>query len=166
MCVCVCVCVQSNHTSSTMDRDSGVNGHAHCSLLGHEHFRLQHAYGYTFMIITTSLLDRETFPEYNLTAIATDQGTPPLKTILPFSIQLSDVNDNPPEFTKSLYEVWIEENNLPGVCLTIVQAYDSDVGQNAEITYSVLNIQSNSQILSSNLVSIDPLLGSLYTAMS
>ncbi|XP_031434142.1 protocadherin-8-like [Clupea harengus] len=151
---------------STMDRDSGVNGHAHCSLLGHEHFRLQHAYGYTFMIITTSLLDRETFPEYNLTAIATDQGTPPLKTILPFSIQLSDVNDNPPEFTKSLYEVWIEENNLPGVCLTIVQAYDSDVGQNAEITYSVLNIQSNSQILSSNLVSIDPLLGSLYTAMS
>ncbi|XP_048094410.1 protocadherin-8-like [Alosa alosa] len=151
---------------STMDRDSGVNGHVHCNLLGHQHFRLQHAYEHTFMIVTTSFLDRETLPEYNLTAVATDHGTPPLTTIMTFSIQLRDVNDNPPEFTKSLYEVWIEENNLPGAFLCIVQAYDSDVGQNADITYSILNIKSNSQIISSNLVLIDPLLGSLHSATS
>ncbi|XP_076118917.1 protocadherin-18-like [Alosa pseudoharengus] len=105
---------------STMDRDSGVNGHVHCNLLGHQHFRLQHAYEHTFMIVTTSFLDRETLPEYNLTAVATDHGTPPLTTIMTFSIQLRDVNDNPPEFTKSLYEVWIEENNLPGAFLFAV----------------------------------------------
>lgn len=151
---------------STMDRDSGANGQAHCNLLGHMHFRLQHAYGHTFMIVTTSSLDRETLPEYNLTAIATDHGTPPMKTTMMFSIRLSDVNDNPPEFTKSLYEVWIEENNPPGEFLCIVTAYDSDDGENADITYSIVNIKSNSQIISSNLVTIDPLLGTLHSAMS
>ncbi|KAL3969922.1 wingless-type MMTV integration site family, member 5 [Sarotherodon galilaeus] len=87
---------------STSDRDSGSNGYVRVSLLEHEHFTLQQAYGDTFMIVTTTILDREKIPEYNLTVVAEDLGSPPFKTIRQYTIRVTDENDNPPLF-RSLY---------------------------------------------------------------
>ncbi|XP_061580429.1 protocadherin-8 [Cololabis saira] len=151
---------------STADRDSGSNGYVRVSLLGHEHFTLQQAYGDTFMIVTTNTLDREKAPEYNLTVVAEDLGNPPFKTVRQYTISVTDENDNPPLFSKSLYEVSVLENNIPGSYVTTVVARDPDAGKNAQVSYKLIDseVPGGSQL--STYVSIDSLSGSLYSLRS
>nr|XP_020452141.1 protocadherin-8-like [Monopterus albus] len=151
---------------STTDRDSGSNGYVRISLLGHEHFTLQQAYGDTFMIITTSTLDREKIPEYNLTVVAEDLGSPPFKTVRHYTIRVIDENDNPPHFSKSLYEVSVLENNIPGSYVTTVVARDPDVGKNAQVSYKLIDAEVPGGSPVSTYVSVDSRSGSLYTSRS
>ncbi|XP_057708795.1 protocadherin-8 [Corythoichthys intestinalis] len=151
---------------STSDLDSGSNGYVRVSLLGHEHFTLQQAYGETFMIVTTSPLDRERIPEYNLTVVAEDLGSPPFKTVRQYTIRVTDENDNAPLFSKSAYEVSVIENNIPGSYVTTVVARDPDMGRNAKVSYKLLDseVQNGSPV--SSYVSVDSQTGSLYTVRS
>lgn len=151
---------------STSDRDSGSNGYVRISLLGHEHFTLQQAYGDTFMIVTTTTLDREKTPEYNLTVIAEDLGSPPFKTVRHYTICVTDENDNQPLFSKSLYEVSVLENNIPGSYVTTVVARDLDMGKNAKVSYKLIDSEVPGGSPVSTYVSIDSLSGSLYTLRS
>ncbi|XP_041662171.1 protocadherin-8 isoform X2 [Cheilinus undulatus] len=151
---------------STSDRDSGSNGYVRVSLLGHEHFTLQQAYGDSFMIITSTTLDREKIPEYNLTVVAEDVGTPPFKTVRQYTIRVTDENDNPPLFSKSFYEVSVLENNIPGSYVTTVVARDPDVGKNAKVSYKLIDSEVQGGSMLSTYVSVDSLSGSLYTLRS
>ncbi|MEQ2184285.1 hypothetical protein GOODEAATRI_006244 [Goodea atripinnis] len=151
---------------STSDRDSGSNGYVRVSLLGHEHFSLQQAYGDTFMIVTTATLDREKIQEYNLTVVAEDLGTPPFKTVRQYTISVTDENDNPPYFSKSVYEVSVLENNIPGSYITTVVARDPDMGKNAKVSYKLLDSEIPGDSPLSTYVSVDSLSGSLYTLRS
>ncbi|XP_034069133.1 protocadherin-8 [Gymnodraco acuticeps] len=151
---------------STSDRDSGSNGYVHISLLGHEHFTLQQAYGDSFMIITSTTLDREKIPEYNLTVIAEDLGSPPFKTVRQYTIRVTDENDNSPLFSKSLFEVSVLENNIPGSYVTTVVARDPDVGKNAKVSYKLIDAEVPGGAPVSTYVSVDSLSGSLYTLRS
>ena len=151
---------------STSDRDSGSNGYVRVSLLGHEHFTLQQAYGDSFMIITSTALDRERIPEYNLTVVAEDLGAPPFKTVRQYTIRVTDENDNPPLFSKPLYEVSVLENNIPGSYVTTVVARDPDVGKNAKVSYKVIDSEVPGGSPVSTYVSVDSLSGSLYTLRS
>lgn len=151
---------------STSDRDSGSNGYVRVSLLGHEHFTLQQAYGDTFMIVTTDTLDREKIQEYNLTVVAEDLGNPPFKTVRQYTISVTDENDNPPLFSKSLYEVSVVENNIPGSYVTTVVARDPDAGKNAKVSYKLLDSEVPGGSPVSTYVSVDSLSGSLYTLRS
>nr|XP_040058379.1 protocadherin-8 [Gasterosteus aculeatus aculeatus] len=151
---------------STSDRDSGSNGYVRISLLGHEHFTLQQAYGDSFMIITSTTLDREKIPEYNLTVIAEDVGSPPFKTVRQYTIRVTDENDNPPLFSKSLFEVSVLENNIPGSYVTTVVARDLDVGKNAKVSYKLIDSEVPGGSPVSTYVSVDSVSGSLYTLRS
>uniref|UniRef100_A0A3Q1IQ13 Protocadherin-8 n=1 Tax=Anabas testudineus TaxID=64144 RepID=A0A3Q1IQ13_ANATE len=151
---------------STSDRDSGSNGYVRISLLGHEHFTLQQAYGDTFMIVTTTTLDREKTPEYNLTVVAEDLGSPPFKTVRQYTIRVTDENDNAPLFSKSLYEVAVLENNIPGSYVTTVVARDPDVGKNAKVSYKLIDSEVPGGSPVSTYVSVDSVSGSLYTLRS
>lgn len=151
---------------STSDRDSGSNGYVRISLLGHEHFSFQQAYGDTFMIVTTTTLDREKIPEYNLTVVAEDLGSPPFKTVRQYTIRVTDENDNAPLFSKSLYEVSVLENNIPGSYVTTVVARDPDMGKNAKISYKLVDSEVPGGSPVSTYVSVDSLSGSLYTLRS
>ncbi|XP_020490179.1 protocadherin-8 isoform X1 [Labrus bergylta] len=151
---------------STSDRDSGSNGYVRISLLGHEHFTLQQAYGDSFMIITSTTLDREKIPEYNLTVVAEDVGSPPFKTVRQYTIRVTDENDNPPLFSKSFYEVSVMENNIPGSYVTTVVARDPDVGKNAKVSYTLIDSEVQGGSMLSTYVSVDSLSGSLYTLRS
>ncbi|XP_015241915.1 PREDICTED: protocadherin-8-like [Cyprinodon variegatus] len=151
---------------STSDRDSGSNGYVRVSLLGHEHFRLQQAYGDTFMIVTTATLDREKIQEYNLTVVAEDLGSPPFKTVREYTISVTDENDNPPLFSKSVYEVSVIENNIPGSYITTVVARDPDMGKNAKVSYKLLDSEIPGGSPVSTYVSVDSLSGSLYSLRS
>ncbi|XP_028847405.1 protocadherin-8 [Denticeps clupeoides] len=151
---------------STSDRDSGANGYVHTSLLGHRHFRLRQAYGDAYMIVTAAGLDREKIAEYNLTVEAEDLGTPPFKTVRHYTIRVTDENDNAPLFSKSLYEVSVVENNVPGSYVTTVVARDPDAGKNGKVAYRVLEKPLQGDALLSTFVSIDPASGSLYSLRS
>lgn len=151
---------------STFDRDSGSNGRVTSNLQGHEHFRLQKAYGDTFMIVTTATLDRERIPEYNLTVVGQDLGSPPFKTIKLFSIRVSDENDNPPLFSKSAYEVSVMENNVPGSYISTVIARDWDVGDNGKVAYKLPDRKVAGGVLLPSYVSIHPVSGPLFAMRS
>uniref|UniRef100_A0A668AP98 Protocadherin-8 n=1 Tax=Myripristis murdjan TaxID=586833 RepID=A0A668AP98_9TELE len=151
---------------STSDRDSGSNGYVRSSLQGHAHFKLQEAYGDTFMIVTTTTLDRERIPEYNLTVIAEDLGNPPFKTVRQYTIRVTDENDNPPLFSKPVYEVSVMENNIPGSYVSTLVARDPDMGRNAKVSYKLIDAEVSGGAPVSTYVSIDSLSGSLYSLRS
>uniref|UniRef100_A0A8C7UCM7 Protocadherin-8 n=1 Tax=Oncorhynchus mykiss TaxID=8022 RepID=A0A8C7UCM7_ONCMY len=150
---------------STSDRDSGANGQVHCTLYGHDHFRLQQAYEDSFMIVSTSPLDREQIPEYNLTVVAEDLGSPPFRTITQYTIRLMDENDNAPVFSKPVYEVAVVENNAPGAYITTVVARDMDLGHNSKVSYKLADAYVMGSPVSA-FVSLDPASGSLYALRS
>ncbi|XP_063068927.1 protocadherin-8 [Engraulis encrasicolus] len=150
---------------STSDRDSGVNGQVQCTLYGHDHFKLQRAHEDSYTIVTTAALDRERIPEYNLTVVAEDFGSPPLRAISQYTIRLTDENDNAPLFSKPFYEVSIEENNAPGAYIMTVVATDVDLGRNAKITYKLLDSLVMGSLVST-FVSLDPATGSVYALRS
>lgn len=150
---------------STSDRDSGVNSQVHCTLYGHDHFRLRQAYEDSYMIVTAAPLDRERISEYNLTVMAEDFGTPPLRKISQYTIRLTDENDNAPHFSKAVYEVSVVENNAPGTFITTVEATDADLGLNGKITYRLVD----SVIMGSPVntyVSLNSVSGSIYALRS
>ncbi|XP_055000863.1 protocadherin-18 isoform X1 [Sorex araneus] len=143
------------------DKDSGLNGEIVCKLHGHGHFKLQKTYENNYLILTNATLDREKRSEYSLTVIAEDKGTPSLSTVKHFTVQINDVNDNPPHFQRSRYELAISENNSPGAYITTVTATDPDLGENGQVTYTILE----SFILGSSIttyVTIDPSNGAIY----
>ncbi|KAM9845450.1 protocadherin-8-like [Aulostomus maculatus] len=150
---------------STSDRDSGANGQVHCALYGHDHFRLQQAYEDSFMIVSTSPLDREKIPEYNLTVVAEDLGSPPFRTITQYTIRLTDENDNAPVFSKPVYEVAVVENNAPGAYVTTVVARDMDTGSNGKVSYKLADTYFMGSPIST-FVSLDPASGSVYALRS
>lgn len=150
---------------STLDRDSGVNSQVHCTLYGHDHFKLRQAHEDSYMIVTAALLDRERISEYNLTVMAEDFGSPPLRKISQFTIRLTDENDNAPHFAKTVYEVSVVENNAPGAYITTVEASDADLGINGKITYRLVE----SMIMGSpvnTFVSLNSVSGSIYALRS
>ncbi|XP_037353671.1 protocadherin-18 [Talpa occidentalis] len=143
------------------DRDSGPNGEVVCKLHGHGHFKLQKTYENNYLILTNATLDREKRSEYSLTVIAEDKGSPSLSTVKHFTVQINDINDNVPHFQRSRYEFAISENNSPGAYITTVTATDPDLGENGQVTYTILE----SFILGSSIttyVTIDPSNGAIY----
>ncbi|XP_070799246.1 protocadherin-8 [Pituophis catenifer annectens] len=153
---------------STSDSDAGANGQVRCALLPapHQPFALQRADDAdSYLLLTTGALDRERLPEYNLTLVAEDLGSPPAKTVRSLTVRVADENDNAPRFAKARYEVALPENNPPGAYLTTVLASDPDLGPNGKVTYSLLDNQIMGASIST-YVSVDAGTGAIYALRS
>ncbi|XP_036379478.1 protocadherin gamma-C5-like isoform X13 [Megalops cyprinoides] len=120
------------------DPDSGKNGEVKLKIPLGLPFQLNSPFGGHFTLVTHGPLDRETVAEYTILITATDLGSPPLTSQKSISVSLSDVNDNAPSFSQPSYSVDIPENNAPGTPIVTVSASDPDVGQNARLSYSIL----------------------------
>lgn len=73
--------------------------------------------------------------ELQINVICTDNGFPPLYSITPeVTIQVKDVNDNPPEFLTNITKVDVKENQN-GTFLTTLSAVDKD--SNAVIEFKI-----------------------------
>ncbi|KAL7395436.1 hypothetical protein ABVT39_016666 [Epinephelus coioides] len=114
------------------DRDTGVNGNVSLSInqpmpfiLNKSSDRPMH-----YKLIVSEPLDRETIPEYDITLIVTDAGTPPLSDNETITVHLLDVNDNAPQFPQSFYTIRVMENNAPGALLSSLTAFDPDLHEN------------------------------------
>ncbi|XP_054841658.1 protocadherin beta-16-like isoform X1 [Eublepharis macularius] len=150
---------------SVTDRDSGDNGRTSCSVEMHLPFLLKTTVNNYYQLVTQRPLDREKDPEYNITITATDRGSPRLTSKRAIGVLISDVNDNPPEFEKSKYEMQLWENNIPGLLMGSVRAVDLDVEQNAKVTYSLLPSNASGGPVAS-YVSINSETGNLYILRS
>ncbi|KAM4875265.1 uncharacterized protein RHO17_007710 [Thomomys bottae] len=123
---------------SVSDPDSGDNGRMICSIQDELPFLLKPSVENFYTIVTNSALDRETRSEYNITITVTDLGTPRLQTQHSLRVQVSDVNDNAPEFSQSSYTLRVRENNSPALHIGTIRATDRDAGSNAQLSYSLL----------------------------
>ncbi|KAM8848078.1 LOW QUALITY PROTEIN: protocadherin gamma-A11-like [Synchiropus picturatus] len=117
------------------DSDSEKNGEIKCSIVGKLPFKIESSMKHYYNLISDQFFDREAASDYNITVTATDSGDPPLFASKIIHLKISDVNDNPPVFNKYIYSAYITENNSPGVSIFAVSAHDSDLNQNARISY-------------------------------
>ncbi|XP_030643947.1 protocadherin-10a [Chanos chanos] len=150
---------------SVTDRDSGENGQMTCELLNDVPFKLKSSFKNYYTIVTDGPLDREKVESYTLTVVAKDKGVPSLATSKSIKVHVSDENDNAPRFMQSVYDVYVTENNVPGAYIYAVSALDPDVGQNAYVTYSILECEIQGMSILT-YVSINSENGYLYALRS
>ncbi|XP_055380293.1 protocadherin-like wing polarity protein stan [Condylostylus longicornis] len=82
-------------------------------------------------------LDYESVRSYRLVIRAQDGGSPSRSNTTQLLVNVIDANDNAPRFYTSQFQEAVLESVPVGYNIIRVQAYDSDEGANAEITYSI-----------------------------
>uniref|UniRef100_A0A8C5HY12 Protocadherin gamma-C3 n=1 Tax=Gouania willdenowi TaxID=441366 RepID=A0A8C5HY12_GOUWI len=150
---------------SVMDKDSGENGNVDCEIPHHIPFQLHSSFKNYYTLVTSDFLDREAVSEYNITLTARDMGSSPLFTRKTILVQVSDVNDNAPNFKQPSYTVYLTENNAPGASICAITALDPDFGQNAYLSYSILEGNIHGMAVST-YVSINSDNGNIYALRS
>ncbi|GAB1604379.1 protocadherin beta-2-like isoform X1 [Argonauta hians] len=122
------------------DNDIGRNGEVNCELK-HDKLQLQSMGKMKYKIVTKSDIDREIDNFIHFTIMCQDNGTPPLRTTKNFSIQVMDVNDVQPRFTKDVFRFLIFENEDPNFPIGFINATDPDLDEGSDLIYSLLNNQ-------------------------
>ncbi|XP_063784646.1 protocadherin gamma-C5-like isoform X15 [Pseudophryne corroboree] len=146
------------------DKDSGKNGEVKLDVSPNLPFRCQ-PMSNRYSLVTSGHLDREQVSQYTITLIASDLGSPSLSSQTTVTINISDVNDNPPAFLQTAYNAFIAENNEPGRLLCTVSAVDPDEGANANLIYSIAESHIDGSPVSS-FVYINSDTGSIYAQRS
>ncbi|XP_036379468.1 protocadherin gamma-C5-like isoform X4 [Megalops cyprinoides] len=150
---------------SSKDLDSGDNGRVTLKVSPGVPFKLKPSFSTHYALVTDAILDRETNAEYSIEITASDSGSPPLASKKIITVSLLDVNDNPPRFSQPSYTMYVKENGAPGAILTSVFASDPDLGENAKISYSILDSKVQDVSVSS-YVYINSDNGSIYSMHS
>ncbi|XP_041595728.1 cadherin-19 isoform X6 [Vulpes lagopus] len=132
------------------DPASGNNARLLYSLLqGQPYFSIEPTTG---VIRISSKMDRELQDEYWVIIQAKDMiGLPgALSGTTSVLIKLSDVNDNKPIFKERLYRLTVSESAPTGTSIGRIMAYDNDIGENAEMDYSIEDDSQTFDIITNN----------------
>ncbi|KAL6474016.1 hypothetical protein MHYP_G00175770 [Metynnis hypsauchen] len=146
------------------DKDSGKHGEAKAQVSDSVPFKLKPSYKNYYSLVVDGPLDRERTSQYNISITATDEGSPPLSNSSFIIVDVSDVNDNPPRFPEPVINVYVKENSQIGAVIHTVSAFDPDVGENARVTYSLLESSKSSSLTS--LVNINSDSGDIHSLQS
>ncbi|XP_037635768.1 LOW QUALITY PROTEIN: protocadherin alpha-8-like [Sebastes umbrosus] len=150
---------------SVLDKDGGKNGVVKAVILNDAPFKLDTNYKNYYSLVVDGPLDRESQAEYNVTIVATDEGTPPLSSTNIVTVHVSDVNDNPPRFSEPLINVYVKENSPVRAVIKTVTAVDADISQNGQVSYSFLQSNTNS-VPVSTMVNINSETGDIVSLQS
>ncbi|XP_052005437.1 protocadherin alpha-8-like [Xyrauchen texanus] len=124
---------------SVIDKDAGINGKVICQLNKNVPFELKPSFkDNMYSLVTHGRLDRESDSQYDIKITVSDLGQPSLTSLTTLSVQISDVNDNAPEFAINPLELYIMENNAAGSSIISVSASDRDTAENAVISYHII----------------------------
>ncbi|XP_037102848.1 neural-cadherin [Syngnathus acus] len=110
-------------------------------------------------ILVAEPLDYETTRNFMLRVRAQNVAAVPLAAFTTVFVNVTDVNDNVPFFTSSIYEASVTEGAQSGTLVFQVSANDLDLGLNGKIAYSLLEDRSGDH----QYFRIDPELGFIYT---
>ncbi|XP_038157739.1 protocadherin alpha-12-like isoform X2 [Cyprinodon tularosa] len=142
------------------DSDVGKNSIHSYRLSQNEHFSLETHKGenLTPELVLQKVLDREKKNLILLTLTAIDGGTPAKSGTMALTINVLDINDNAPEFQKSLYKASVYENVTIGTSIITLTATDLDAGLNGEVLYSLSAV---GRVKSNELFAIDEKTGTV-----
>ncbi|XP_038157747.1 protocadherin alpha-9-like isoform X10 [Cyprinodon tularosa] len=150
---------------SISDKDAGKNAKVNCEISNNVPFKLESNYNNYYSLVVGAHLDREKTPQYNISIIATDEGSPPLSSRSVILLHVSDVNDNTPRFIEDTVNIFIKENNPTGMVIKTVSAVDADSDQNGQVSYSILHDISNPLPLRS-MLNINSETGNIFALQS
>ncbi|XP_042222155.1 fat-like cadherin-related tumor suppressor homolog isoform X3 [Homarus americanus] len=102
----------------------------------HQTFAMEHEEG---LIRVQDGLDFETRNSYQLTVRATDSYSGKWAEVV-VSVQVIDVNDNPPEFLQHFYNVTVSEATAIATPILTVSSSDQDTGPNAGVSYRLMGL--------------------------
>ncbi|XP_066533870.1 protocadherin Fat 4 [Hoplias malabaricus] len=138
------------------DEDDGVNGFVSYSIEDNSEEGLFSVGLLSGLIKLVKNLDFEKVESHHVIIIAKDGGWFSKTGRINVTINVTDVNDNPPVFTSPEYTTWIPENSAIGSSVIQVEATDKDSGSHAQITYSLLSGHTE-------FFSLDPRNGTITT---
>ncbi|KAF7472110.1 hypothetical protein GHT09_016895 [Marmota monax] len=123
------------------DLDVGSNGLQKYTISPNSHFHVltrNYSEGKKYPdLVQDKALDREEQPEFSLTLMALDGGSPPRSGTITVRILIMDVNDNAPEFVHTPYEVQVLENSPLDSPVLSVLARDADAGNFGSVSYGL-----------------------------
>uniref|UniRef100_UPI003AAE7EFA protocadherin-10-like n=1 Tax=Centroberyx gerrardi TaxID=166262 RepID=UPI003AAE7EFA len=125
------------------DADVGIYSVQQYKLTHNDHFRLEvidrGENGKIPVLLSQKPLDREVIKRHTFIMTAIDGGKPPRSGTVELTVDVLDINDNLPMFTKDAYSVTLSENAPIGTTVIKVNATDLDEGSNGEVFYSFGN---------------------------
>ena len=107
------------------DRDLGQNARITYTLQGDSR-GLVEIDSRTGVIRANSVFDYEAKPFIKFGVVATDGGTPSKSASAAVRLEIQDINDEPPQFSKPVYSFATFENQAPGTEIGGVTAHDAD----------------------------------------
>lgn len=134
------------------DADPGVFGHITFSFVndvGNDQFNID-ANG---QITTVEKLDREDPANKDIVLTVAAQDSGGRVSYCTVHVTLLDDNDNVPRFRATEYRASVKSTVAKGFMVTQIQAYDSDDGTNAKVTYS---LYSEAHVPVVDILEIDP----------
>ncbi|KAH0629856.1 hypothetical protein JD844_012284 [Phrynosoma platyrhinos] len=90
-------------------------------------------------IFTTGPLDRESNSHYWLTVLAVDLGSVPLSSVVEIYIEVTDINDNPPQMSSPVFYSSVMENSRANTSVLQLEATDPDSGSQGKLTFHIVN---------------------------
>ena len=112
-------------------------------------------------LFTKGTLDRELDDVYSFLLRVKDGGTPSLSSDITININIQDVNDNFPVFTRPEFSTAIFENLTSGSNFLSTRATDDDVGENAKIRYQ-LELSSDDNLRANYYFGVDENTGNVF----
>ncbi|KGL79349.1 Protocadherin Fat 2, partial [Tinamus guttatus] len=130
---------------SASDKDSGRNKMISYQILddGSDSAKFFNIDASTGQITTAQALDYERNQQFRLKVRAVDHGIPPLSSDALVITDVTDINDNPPEFSQLQYEAKVSEMATCGHIVVKVQALDPDSGDTTRLEYVILSGNDN-----------------------
>ncbi|XP_061900006.1 protocadherin alpha-3-like isoform X4 [Entelurus aequoreus] len=150
---------------SVLDKDGGRNGIVKVAIANDTPFKLEPNYKNYYSLIVNGALDRETTTHYNITIVASDEGSPAMSSISVVNVHISDVNDNMPHFSEPRVNVYIKENSPPGAVIHRVTAVDDDIDQNGQVSYAFVQSSTDSMPLTT-MININSESGDIVSLQS
>lgn len=123
------------------DQDSGKNRDVSYQIVedGSDISKFFQINGSTGEMSTVQELDYETQQHFHVKVRAMDRGDPPLTGETLVVVNVSDINDNPPEFRQPQYEANVSELATCGHLVLKVQALDPDSRDTSHLEYLILS---------------------------
>ncbi|XP_054143743.1 protocadherin gamma-B5-like [Melozone crissalis] len=98
-------------------------------------------------LVLQRTLDREKQSSFELVLMAVDGGDPARSGTVQVRINVTDANDNPPVFSKRVYEARVAENLSVGSLVLQVRATDADAGSNGRVSYAFGSVPDSARAL-------------------
>ncbi|CAI9732408.1 putative protocadherin beta-18 [Octopus vulgaris] len=120
------------------DNDVNQNGEVVCDL-NHDKLQLQKLGRKKYKVVLKNPVDRESESYIDFMISCQDKGSPPLRTERKFNIQVTDVNDVQPQFTKDTFKFLTYENEKSNFPVGFINASDPDLGAGGQLSYFLLS---------------------------